>query len=47
MLWHIYEQRDDFGAHDEEKLIGVFSSEKPHRKRQNICTARRGFENSL
>ena len=27
MLWHIYEQKDDFGAQDEEKLIGVFSSE--------------------
>ena len=27
MLWHVYELRDDFGIHDEEKLIGVFSSE--------------------
>ena len=27
MLWHVYEQRDDFGIHDEQKLIGVFSSE--------------------
>ena len=26
MLWHVYELRDDFGIHDEEKLIGVFSS---------------------
>ena len=27
MLWHVYELRDDFGIHDEEKLIGIFSSE--------------------
>ena len=27
MLYHIYEQKDDFGVHDEEKLIGIFSSE--------------------
>ena len=27
MLWHVYELRDDSGIHEEEKLIGVFSSE--------------------
>ena len=26
MLWHIYEQRDGTGIHNEEKLIDVFSS---------------------
>lgn len=26
LLWHIHKLTDDFGAHDEEKLIGVFSS---------------------
>ena len=26
LLWHIYELRDDYGTHDEEKLLGVFSS---------------------
>lgn len=26
LLWHIHELTDDFGAHDEEKMIGVFSS---------------------
>ena len=24
MLYHIYEQKDDFGVHVEEKLIGIF-----------------------
>ena len=27
LLYHIYEQIDAFGVHDEEKLIGIFSSE--------------------
>ena len=31
MLWHVNELRDDFGIHDEEKLIGVFSSEATAR----------------
>lgn len=26
LLWHTHEISDDFGIHDEEKLIGVFSS---------------------
>ena len=26
LLWHTHELTDDFGTHDEEKLIGVFSS---------------------
>ena len=26
LLWHTHEITDDFGTHDEEKLIGVFSS---------------------
>lgn len=28
LLWHTHELTDDFGTHDEEKLIGVFSSSK-------------------
>ena len=24
VLWHVYEQSDDFGEHDEEKLIGIY-----------------------
>ncbi len=27
LLWHSHELEDDFGIHDEVKLIGVFSSE--------------------
>ena len=26
LLWHTHKLTDDFGTHDEEKLIGVFSS---------------------
>ena len=28
VLWHVYELSDDFGEHDEEKLIGIFSTEE-------------------
>ena len=27
VLWHVYEHSDDFGEHDEEKLIGIYSTE--------------------
>lgn len=27
LLWHVHELTDDFGTHEDEKLIGVFSSE--------------------
>ena len=26
LLWHVYELTDDHGEHDEEKLIGVYST---------------------
>ena len=25
-LWHVYEPEDDCGYHDEEKLIGIYST---------------------
>ena len=28
VLWHIHELHDDYGAHDEEKLIGIYSTEE-------------------
>ena len=31
VLWHVYELRDDFGEHDEEKLIGIYSTEEKAR----------------
>ena len=31
VLWHVYERRDDFGEHDEEKLIGIYSAEEKSR----------------
>ena len=31
VLWHVYELADDFGEHDEEKLIGIYSTEEKAR----------------
>ena len=31
VLWHVYELGDDFGEHDEEKLIGIYSTEEKAR----------------
>ena len=28
VLWHIHELHDDYGTHDEEKLIGIYSTEE-------------------
>lgn len=28
LLWHVHEITDDFGTHEDEKLIGIFSSEQ-------------------
>ena len=28
MFWHIHELNDDYGTHDEEKLIGIYSTEE-------------------
>ena len=28
LLWHIHELNDDYGSHDEEKLIGIYSTEE-------------------
>lgn len=30
VLWHIHELHDDYGPHDEEKLIGIYSTEEHH-----------------
>lgn len=41
VLWHLYELSDDFGIHDEEKLIGVFSSEE---KARNVISEMKDLE---
>ena len=43
LLWHIYELKDDFGTQDEEKLIGVFSSELKAREAIERLRGREGF----
>ncbi len=32
VLWHSYETRDDYGAHDDEKLIGIYSTIEKAKK---------------
>ena len=43
MLWHIHDLTDDFGTHDEEKLIGIFSSEAKAQEAINFLKSREGF----
>ena len=31
VLWHVYKLSDDIGEHDEEKLVGIYSTEKKAR----------------
>ena len=28
VLWHTHELKDDYGSHDEIKMIGIFSTKK-------------------
>ena len=32
LLWHVHEIKDDYGTHDDEKLIGVFETEESKRR---------------
>ena len=41
LLWHIYELADDHGTHDEEKLIGVFTT---RQKAQEAIESHRNLE---
>ena len=43
LLWHIYALKDDFVAHDEEKLIGAFSSEQKAQEAIKLLRGREGF----
>lgn len=43
LLWHCHELEDDFGLHDEEKLIGVFSSEEKAEEAINLLKNKEGF----
>lgn len=31
VLWHVYKLSGDIGEHDEEKLVGIYSTEKKAR----------------
>ena len=43
LLWHCHELEDDFGLHDEEKLIGVFSLEEKAEEAINLLKNKEGF----
>lgn len=43
LLWHIHDLKDDFGTHEEEKLIGVFSSEEKANAAIELLKYREGF----
>ena len=43
LLWHTHELTDGFGAHEEVKLIGVFSSEAKAREAMELLKDKEGF----
>ena len=43
MLWHTHELTDDFGVHEEVKLIGVFSSEAKAKEAIALVKDQEGF----
>ena len=44
LLWHIHELTDDFVTHEEEKLIGVFSSNEKAMDTIEKLKNREGFK---
>ena len=43
LLWHVYELTDGDGTHDEEKFIGVFSSEEKAKDAIEQLKGKAGF----
>ena len=43
LLWHTHDLNDDFGTHEETKLIGVFSSEKKASEAIEQLKCKEGF----
>ena len=43
LLWHTHELTDDFGTHEEVKLIGVFYSEAKVREAMELLKDKEGF----
>lgn len=43
ILWHVYELEDDFGIHDEEKMIGIFQTEADAEKAIDLLKDQEGF----
>lgn len=47
LLWHTHPLTDDFGTHEEVKLIGVFSSEAKAREAMELLQDKEGFRDYL
>lgn len=45
LLWHTHDLTDDFGTHEEVKLIGVFSSEAKAKEVIEQLKGKEGFRN--
>ncbi len=43
LLWHTYELTNDSGTHDEDKLIGVFSSKQKANEAISVLKDKDGF----
>ena len=43
LLWHTYEPTNDSGTHDEDKLIGVFSSKQKANEAISVLKDKDGF----
>lgn len=43
LLWHTHDLTDDFGTHEEVKLIGVFSSEAKAKEAIEQLKDKEGF----
>lgn len=43
LLWHTHDLTDDFGTHEEVKLIGVFSSEEKASEAMEQLKDKEGF----
>lgn len=46
LLWHTHNLTDDFGTHEEVKLIGVFSSEAKASEAIELVKDKDGFRES-
>ena len=44
VLWHVHELHDDYGCHDEEKMIGIYSTKTKAQESIDIHKDLEGFK---